>query len=235
MPLKKLLVSNLFLIALSILFAINITLSSAVKANEIKSHVEKKSLPIFYRLAFMTGHVEAGIELYKLNELKMAAPHLLHPVSEIHIAERKGLDKLGFKGNIFKQVSSSLENNLPAIKIEPLLKKASSNLNELAKKAGGDSKKIVIFLLQTTLEEYDLSLKKNKITNIGEYQDAWGFVKVAMYHAAQITDDQLSKDTLKQLRNLHQYWANGPLPTKYPTELKTIRKSIEGMIAKLEV
>ena len=112
MPLKKLLVSNLFLIALSILFIINITLSSAVKANEIKSHVQKKSLPIFYRLAFMTGHVEAGIELYKLNELKMAAPHLLHPVSEIHIAERKGLDKLGFKGNIDSAIFVSLSSKI---------------------------------------------------------------------------------------------------------------------------
>ena len=235
MPLKKLFSSNLFFIALSVIFFINISLPCAVKANEMKSHMGEKSLPIFYRLAFMSGHVEAGIELYKLNKLKMAAPHLLHPVSEIHIAERKGLNKLGFKENIFKQVSSSLENNLPAIKIDSLLKEASINLNELANKAGGDSKKIIIFLLQTTIKEYDLSLKDNKIINIGEYQDAWGFVKVAMYHAEQITDDQLSKDTLKKLKGLHQYWSNGPLPTNYPTELNIIRKSIERIIEKLKI
>ena len=103
----------------------------------------------------------------------------------------------------------------------------------MAKKVNGNSEKIIIFLLKTTIEEYDLCCKNNKIINIGEYQDAWGFVKVAMYHAKNITNSELSKGTMKKLKFLHKYWSNGPLPVKNPTEPSTIKKSAESIIQKL--
>ena len=233
MFLKNLFAKTLFFVLISILFDFHGPISNKTDANEMQLPNTKSSLPIDYRLAFMTGHVETGIELYRLNELKMAAPHLLHPISEIHSAERKGLEKLGLKKNIFKQVSNSLDNNLPASEIESLLEEASNNLSTLAKKVNGDSEKIIIFLLKTTIEEYNLCCKNNKIINIGEYQDAWGFVKVAMYHAKNITNSELSKGTMKKLKFLHKYWSNGPLPVKNPTEPSTIKKSAESIIQKL--
>jgi len=233
MPLKNLSSISLLFFLFNILFCCNALLFNTANANEMESHATKAKLPIMYRLAFMTGHVEAGIELYKLKQLKMAAPHLMHPISEIHIEERKGLDKLGLKGNIFEQVSNSLENNIPALQIESLLNEASINLSDLANKVGGDSKKIIIFLLETTIEEYELSLKKNKIVNIGEYQDAWGFVKVAMHHAKKISDTKHSTDIQNKLKILHGYWSNGPLPIDNPTEPNTIKKIIKDIISKL--
>ena len=96
MSLKKL-STKIYLLLIYVLLCFNASLLNTVEANEKKFNTNKPSLPIIYRLAFMTGHVEAGIELYKLNELEMAAPHLLHPISEMHVEERKGLDELGLK------------------------------------------------------------------------------------------------------------------------------------------
>ncbi|MGB6228762.1 MAG: hypothetical protein WBF53_01375, partial [Litorimonas sp.] len=60
------------------------------------------TLPRSHRLAFMMGHVEAGLSLYRAGQPDMAAPHLLHPVSETHAAEREGLEELGFDAALFE-------------------------------------------------------------------------------------------------------------------------------------
>ena len=54
------------------------------------------TLPVAFRVAFMSGHVEAGLALYRAGAPEQAAKHLLHPVSETHAAERAGIDALGF-------------------------------------------------------------------------------------------------------------------------------------------
>ncbi|OUT96984.1 MAG: hypothetical protein CBC01_07360 [Betaproteobacteria bacterium TMED41] len=226
-------ISSIFVIIFSILLNILglIINKSFANVHEKESHKSEIILPISHRLAFMSGHVEVGIELYKLGELKMAAPHLLHPVSETHAEERKGLENRGFKADIFEQVSESLNKNLPASEIDSLLNRASNNLNELADNIGGDRKEIIKFLLKTAVEEYDLSINNNLIANIGEYQDSWGFIKVAMHHAKEISDTKLSKEILINLQKLHVYWINGPLLVENPVK-PLIIKNIANTISR---
>ena len=128
----------------------------------------------------MSGHVQAGIALYRAGAPDQAAPHLLHPVSETHQAERAGIDALGFDQSIFISVSEALEAGKPASEIQPQLRAAEANLAKMQKKAGGDPAEIIRFLMDTVVEEYAIGVNKGEITDPGEYQDAYGFTIIAV-------------------------------------------------------
>lgn len=174
------------------------------------------ALPVPQRLAFMSGHVAAGLALYRAGEAEAAAPHLMHPVSEGYEAEREGLDRLGFKPDTFRNVSNALEEGRPADEIEPQLEAAEANLDAMREAAGGDPADVIRFLMNVTNEEYSAALKDGGVSDAAEYQDAWGFVSVARALADDLEGDQAGKvaATLDQLIGL---WPEGaPVPPAEP-------------------
>ena len=158
-------------------------------------------LPIENRLAFMTGHVEAGLALYRAGKLEQAAPHLLHPVSETHQSERQGLDALGFEASLFKSVSEALSQGRPASEIQAELIAAEANLNSVAKKAGGSNADIIRFLMDKVVEEYSVALNDGVISEPGEYQDAFGFSVVAKTYAGNLNGEHKTA-VLEQINEL---------------------------------
>ncbi len=171
-------------------------------------------LPLPKRLAFMTGHVKAGLALYRAGEPEMAAPHLLHPVSETHKAERKGLKELGFDASLFKAVSKALKKGRPAEEIEPQLAAAEANLAEVSQKAGGDDAEIIRYLMDTVVEEYSVSITDGAVTNPGEYQDAYGFSIVAKERAARM--EPFPDGLIAALDELIALWPEAPIPPADP-------------------
>jgi hypothetical protein len=208
--------------------SIDISLDSGADAP-----MQMELLPMPFRLAFMTGHVRAGIALYRAGELQMAAPHLLHPVSETHAAERVGLDKLGFDSAPFDQVSLALEAKRPAVEIEPLLIEAEANLAIVATRAGGDRVAIIKFLLETIIDEYSLSISAGKLTDIGEYQDAYGFSQVAIDHARELPETQQSV-LVPALESLVGHWPLGPVPVDNPTPVVVLVDDVNAILTTLQ-
>lgn len=182
------------------------------------------------RLAFMTGHVEAGLALYRAGELQMAAPHLLHPVSETHAAEREGLDALGFEGALFEAVSEALDSGVPAADVEPQLLAAKKNLTMLAERAGGDPEDAIDFLLDTIVEEYEIGVRDGVVADMGEYQDAFGFTVVAIERASAIDHPQRAQ-VISALRLLLDSWPAAPIPPENPAPPSTIRDRVAGVRA----
>jgi hypothetical protein len=163
----------------------------------------------------MTGHVEAGLALYRAGEPEMAAPHLLHPVSETHAAERAGLDALGFDASLFEEVSAALEAGRPAADVEPQLRAAQENLSMVAEQAGGDPAEVIRFLMETIVEEYQVAITDGAISDPGEYQDAYGFAIVARDRAAAM--EGAPEDLMAQIDALIALWPEGPVPVDEPT------------------
>ncbi|NNU17033.1 hypothetical protein HK107_11945 [Parvularcula sp. ZS-1/3] len=176
------------------------------------------ALPLPSRLAFMAGHVEAGLALYRAGEAEMAAKHLLHPVSETHAGEREGLDALGFDASLFEEVSKALDEGRAASEIEPQLAAAQANLAMLAKKAGGDPAEIIRFLMDTIVEEYQIAITDGAVTDPGEYQDAWGFAVVARDRAELFDEKPEGIDAA--LDSLIALWPeDAPLPPADPAPI----------------
>ncbi len=204
--------------------------SSGIKAEE--THEAHSPLPVHLRLAFMSGHVEAGLELYRRDELTMAAPHLLHPVSETHSAERVGLKKLGFDDALFVVISAALDAGKSATAITPLLQQAQDNLAQVTERAGGDSIEIIEFLLHTLIEEYSIGVTDSVVTDIGEYQDAYGFHVVARHHTKSLPEET-QVWLVQSLDALGDLWLDGPVPVSEPTSVEVMTDAVEVILGKL--
>ena len=185
-------------------------------------HHAMDTLAVEKRVAFMSGHVAAGLALYRAGAPDQAAKHLLHPVSETHQAERAGIDALGFQADIFQAVSKALDEGKPAAEVEPMLKAAEENIGLLQTNAGGDLTDIINFLMETVVEEYTIGVKDGVITDAGEYQDAYGFSVVALKIAARI-EGPAGKAATEQLTSLVALWpTTGPLADATPTPVATV-------------
>ncbi len=172
------------------------------------------AMPLAHRLAFMTGHVKAGLALYRAGEAEAAAPHLKHPVSETHKAERKGLKKLGFEKKAFLKVSKALKAGKPASDVEPLLAAAEANLAAVSEEAGGDDYDVIRFLMSAIVEEYSIAVTDGVISDANEYQDAYGFAVVARERAEKL--DVPNPDIIAALDDLIGLWSDGPVPVDEP-------------------
>jgi hypothetical protein len=174
------------------------------------------ALPIEQRLAFMSGHVEAGIALYRAGDAKAAAPHLMHPVDETHESERAGLEKLGFEPDVFKRVSEALAAGKPAAEIEADLKAAQANLAKMREAAGGDAAAQIKYLMDVTVAEYKAAVPEKAVTDAREYQDAWGFVTVARALAGKL-DAAQAKEVTALLDQMLGLWPkDAPIPPATP-------------------
>lgn len=223
MPVRKkvLIVFSLLLIAA---IAAVLTVSRLSSPSEPAS----EALPLPERLAFMTGHVEAGLALYRAGEPKMAAKHLLHPVSEMHAAERVGLAAHGFRPDIFIAVSEALDQGRPAAEVELQLRLAESNLFMMASNAGGERYDLILFLLDYTIRDYGAGVQGGAIVDIAEYQDAYGFVRAALLQADFINKSR-SAELNAALRDLLAQWGGAPLQTSNPTALTVIVEKIDAI------
>lgn len=183
------------------------------------------SLERYNRLAFMRGHVEAGLALYRAGAVEPASVHMMHPVSETHAAEREGLDELGFKSDLFVDISEALEAGTASDEIESQLTEAEENLADMADQAGGDPVDILDFLMETTLEEYRIGVVDGEIVNAGEYQDAFGFARVASDYAADLegADGEAVRTELERLQAM---WPEAPVPGSDPAPVNEIAAQV---------
>ena len=207
---------------------------AVIEDTHTAGHSEIGQLPIEKRVAFMAGHVQAGIALYRAGAPDQAAPHLLHPVSETHQAERAGIDALGFDQSIFIAVSEALEAGKPASEIQPQLRAAEANLAKMQRKAGGDPAEIIRFLMDTVVEEYAIGVNKGEITDPGEYQDAYGFTIIAVRLAKRM-DNPKNKELRQALARLKNTWPKtGPLADSKPKSVPAVKKRVAEVLAQLD-
>jgi hypothetical protein len=196
-------------------------------------HADMAALPVEKRVAFMSGHVEAGIALYRAGAPDQAAQHLMHPVSETHASERAGIDALGFQPAVFEAVSKALADGRPATELEPQLKQAEANMALMREKAGGDAKTIIEYLMGTVVEEYGVGVTEGKISDPGEYQDAFGFSVVALKVAQQVNDPKAA-DLTKELEALVALWPkSGPLADSTPTAVSEVSSQTSKVLLAL--
>jgi hypothetical protein len=208
-------------------------LNNCVNAGPKHDNHSMEALSLEERIAFMSGHVEAGLALYRAGKPDQAAKHLLHPVSETHQAERAGIDALGFTPDVFKAVSKALDEGRPASEIEPMLIKAEENILLLQKNSGGDLNEIINFLMEKVAEEYKEGVKDGKIVEAGEYQDAFGFSVVALKMAKRIKSER-SEQLVQEAQKLVKMWPEiGPLASSKPFSEEELDKQIENITKNL--
>ncbi len=178
--------------------------------------LQMQSLSVDQRLALMSGHAAAGLALYRAGAANEAAHHLMHLGAGAKADEVAGFDALGFKPELFKQISTELEAGKQAVEIEPLLVEAETHLAEMRRAAGGNPKALVEFLMKNLATEYDSGVDNSVIVNLGDYQDAYGYALVARDIAAA-QDPAMFGALRLELDLLVLMWpGKGPLSTSLP-------------------
>jgi hypothetical protein len=152
----------------------------------------------------------------------MAAPHLLHPVSETHAAEREGLADLGFQPELFETVSTALEQGRPAADIEDQLAAAEDNLRMVTAAAGGDASAIIRFLMDTLVEEYEIAITDGAVSDPGEYQDAYGFAVVAHDRAEALPEGPRTRTRAALDQLIALFPEGGPIPPDTPASVAEV-------------
>ncbi|MDG1295524.1 MAG: hypothetical protein P8P48_00195 [Saprospiraceae bacterium] len=198
-----------------------------------EGHHSMGTLPVEKRVAFMSGHVEAGLALYRAGKPEQAAKHLLHPVSETHQAERAGIDSLGFKPDLFKSVSKALDAGRPASEIEPMLVEAEENITLLQKNSGGDVVELITFLMEKVDEEYNAGVSEGMIVEAGEYQDAFGFSIVALKMAKRVEGEKAAS-LVEEASKLVSMWPEiGPLADSKPAPVEEVVNQAKKVVEQL--
>ena len=142
-------------------------------------------------LSFMEGHLRAGLALYEAGDLAAAKTHMGHPIEEKYgavadpLAER-GLDRLREQ---ISAIAAATEAEAPEAEITAAFDAARATIEEA--REGLSNKDLILGLAQLVRvagEEYAVAVEGGSISNLHEYQDSWGFLRVVEDELRQIAE-----------------------------------------------
>ena len=140
-------------------------------------------------LGFMEGHLRAGLALYEAGDLVAAKTHMGHPIKEKYGAVADQLAALGH-GDLRETISAlaaAAEAEKPFEEIAALF--AQVRATHEAVRAGfslKDQLASYVALTRIGADEYTVAVAGGTLSNLHEYQDAWGFIRVIETEAAEL-------------------------------------------------
>lgn len=147
------------------------------------------------RLGLIRGHLLAGYELYSGGHADMARTHMKHPRDELYAGLVPAIEHRG--GEAFDAELSALSEKVEAgadpAEVEDAYR-ALVDAIRAAEAATDTSLKSellgVMGLLRTAGEEYAIGVKDGRLVNAHEYQDAYGFTRIAGKRLEELGDAQ---------------------------------------------
>ena len=145
-------------------------------------------------LGLIEGHLRAGITLYQAGLADQAITHMKHPQSEIYTELEAHLDQFGAPGfaDELTALATAVEGGAPIGDAEAAFAAALTRIEEARSHAhagGAGEAASVLGLVRVAAEEYHIGIVDGAVSNLHEYQDAWGFVQVARSVAEQMAGE----------------------------------------------
>lgn len=148
-------------------------------------------------LAFMEGHIRAGLALYEEGDFAAAKTHMGHPIEEKYEAVKAQLERSGH-GVLEEQIAAlaaATEDQADLTEVKALF----SNVRETmeAVRADHSAEQQVASLIGLTRvagAEYTAAVAEDgSVSDLHEYQDSWGFLRVVETEAIQMaeSDDEI--------------------------------------------
>lgn len=140
-------------------------------------------------LGVMEGHLRAGMKLYESGDLAAAKTHMGHAIEEKYDALAGPLGERGY-GRLEDELATlakAAEAESPLKDIRPVynavLKTIEDVRNELPAKA-----QLMAFAMLTRIaaDEYAATVEGGKVSNLHEYQDSWGLLRVVEAEAGEL-------------------------------------------------
>lgn len=192
-------------------------------------------------LALMRGHLHVGLELYRNGAQQAAATHMKHPKDELYMKLLPGMQARGATGfaEELSALTQTVESSQPVSEADAAYQDVLAAITQAeaaAETADADTLgRVILQLVKTAAEEYDIAVKDGQLVNAHEYQDAMGFVKVAGDLNAQLkatgNHDALAKLIDEQLAVIQPAWP-ALIP---PKQLNTEASLLYGAAARIEL
>lgn len=158
-------------------------------------------------LGLIRGHLWVGLKLYREGHLKMAKTHMKHPEDELYAGLESVFKARGAKG--FAKELGALADAVNNEKGDKAVEKAYKTLltaidaSENIDQASTEHVLISIAkMVRTAAEEYAVGVKAGEITNVHEYQDAYGFTEITIARLENLSDaqKQQAQDDIKNAK-----------------------------------
>ncbi|CAM4303882.1 hypothetical protein [Palleronia rufa] len=155
-------------------------------------------------LAFMEGHLRAGLALYEAGDLSAAKTHMGHPIEEKYEAVAARLDRLGY-GELREEITAlaaAAEAEEPYEKIAEMFGKVRQTHEEVRTNFdAADQLKSFAALTRVAADEYAIAVEGGTLANVKEYHDAWGFMRVIEAEAGELaaSDDAKASDAAEAI------------------------------------
>lgn len=194
------------------------------------------------QLAFIRGHLNVGVNLYREGDEEAAATHMKHPESEIYAALQPALDAReapGFADQL-AALAVAVENGESLAEVETayeaLLQGITTAEHAVAEQNARLLGDVIVDLVSTAAMEYDIAVGDDlSLENAHEYQDALGFVRIAydmLARVESVTDDHDTVETIRQQLDLVLPAWTGLQP---PERLHTEPSVIYGAVSRIEL
>lgn len=147
------------------------------------------------RLGLIRGHLLAGYELYRAGHADMARTHMKHPRDELYAGLVPAICHHG--GEAFDTELSALSEKVEAgagqAEVDAAYEALVAAIREAESAADASLKSELLGvtgLLRTAGEEYAIGVRDGQLVNAHEYQDAYGFTRIAGMRLEELDDDQ---------------------------------------------
>jgi len=133
-------------------------------------------------LGFMEGHLRAGMRLYEVGDFDAAKTHMGHPIEEKYDAVAGTLADLGLdrlQGEI-TALAEATEAEAPQEDVAAQFETVYLTIEEARAAAPGGERARLLGLAELTrvaADEYSVAVEGGEVSNLHEYQDAWGFLR----------------------------------------------------------
>ena len=205
--------------------------SHSIEEYDPRSVAEEQDLS--EQLSIMMGHLRAGLALFEIAEHDMGTPHLMHPIRETSEAQKNILRSYGFEESEFEFLAASVnEKSANSPGMAEVLSLISS-MESLQSRLASDPFRNISKLLHLAIDEYDIAVEGNVISDISEYQDSYGFILEAKKQSALLKPAEASAVSSK-IEELQALWVDGVLPPPQPTSASQVAKKVRDAIKELK-
>lgn len=149
------------------------------------------------RLGLMRGHLQVGMELYRAGHVMHAKSHMKHPGDELYAALEGVFAARGSEGFAaeLEALATVVENESPVAAVDAAYEDVRGAIARAESHAAAGlptnaavQAAIVVNLVETAAEEYGIGVAAGRVTDVHEYQDAYGFTRVAIERAGAAWD-----------------------------------------------
>ena len=143
------------------------------------------------QLGLLRGHLMVGFELYQRALPDLSQTHMKHPNEELYADLIPAFESRGCEGfadelsELARAVSALDPNETITSRYESLANSIDRCEAVAERDDRGVVTQVVVNLLAHALIEYEIGVVDGVINNVHEYQDAWGFTRVANAYASR--------------------------------------------------